>query len=110
MDDFEKQLKEALSREDAPPWFEARVLAAAEAQAHREAPWWRRWFAQTNMRWATAAAMLVMTAGVWQQHERTVQERAEGEAAKERLKVALRITSTKLHRIQAKVEAIGEAN
>jgi hypothetical protein len=28
MDDLEQQLKEALARKEAPPWFEAKVLAA----------------------------------------------------------------------------------
>src|SRR6476659_1538044 len=99
MDDLEQQLKEALARKEAPAWFEARVLAAVGEQREPELSWWRRPFAAQKVRWATcAAAALLVSTGVWQ-HERTLHEREAGEAAKERVKIALRITSTQLQKI-----------
>ena len=110
MDDLERELKRELAREDPPAWFEARVLAAVERERVRPVSWWRLLFAQHTARWATAcAALVITTAGVWE-HQRAVQERQAGEAAKQKLEMALRITSTKLQRIQAKVDAIGVRN
>lgn len=108
MDDLEQQLKQALARQAPPPWFEGRVLAAATEQSRRELRWWQRPFSAQRMRWATGlAAVLLVTTGVWQ-HERAVRDREAGEAAKEKVKVALRIATTKLQKIQAKVDAISE--
>ena len=108
MDDLEQQLKEALVRKEAPPWFEARVLAAVGEQGQPKLSWWRRPFVAQKTRWATcAAAVLLVSTGVWQ-HERTLHEREAGEAAKQRVKIALRITSTQLQKIQTRVDAISE--
>ena len=114
MEDLERQLKSALERKEPPPWFEAKVLAAAA----RERPARRSWFEWaihgSRLRWATAVAAVGMVAsGVVWQHERRVQEEREqaaGEAAKARLVLALKITSNKLHKIQQKVNEINRAN
>jgi hypothetical protein len=104
MDDLEQQLKQALARKDAPTWLEAHVQEALRKTDRR--PWYARWFVPAPFRWATAAlAATLVIAGVWQ-HERAVHERAAGEAAKEQLMIALQITSSKLHIIQEKVEAV----
>ena len=108
MDDFEQELKRAMARQEPPPWFEARILALAEQQSRPKLTWWQRPFGTQRMRWATSlAAVLLVTGGVWQ-HERALQDRQAGEAAKERVKVALRITTEKLEKIQARVDAISE--
>lgn len=108
MDDLEQQLKRAFARQEPPPWFEGRVLAAAMERSQPELGWWRRPYSAQRMRWATGlAAALLVTTGVWQ-HERAVHDREAGEAAKEKVKIALRITTSKLQKIQARVDAISD--
>jgi hypothetical protein len=101
MEDFEQQIRNALARKEPSFGFETRVLAAARRPNVRHGVW----------RWASAlAAGIVLVMGITWEHERAVQERAAGEAAKERLKLALKITSMKLSKIQQKVEAARENN
>ena len=98
MEDFEQQLKNALSRKEQPAWFEAKVLAAATPPPFRPQPYWR---------WAAGlAVMLLIGAGVLVQEER--QQRAAGEAAKARLQLALKITVTELSKIQNAVRTSTE--
>lgn len=100
MDDFEKQIKDALARKDPSPFFEARVLGAVKRQAREHRASSRMWWAS-----AIAAVLLMITGGAWQ-HERNVREEAAGMEAKARLELALKITSVKLQRITRKVEGI----
>jgi hypothetical protein len=100
MDDFEKQLKDALARKEPSPFFEARVLGAAKRQAQERRASSRLWWAS-----AVAAALLVVTGSVWQ-HQRDLREETAGREAKARLEQALKITSVKLQRISQKVEGI----
>lgn len=106
MDEFEKQIKGSLAREDPSPWLESRILAAV-AQAENHVP--RRSIWQTHLRWAmTLGAVVVLITGVaWQRErvlrERVAREQAEGETAKLRLLLALKITSLKLQQIQQEV-------
>ncbi len=104
MNDFEKQIRDALARKEPSPGFEARVLAATRRVEARSS-WWNGLFSG-RARWASAvvAAVVVIAAVGWR-HERDVEERAAGEAAKARLEQALKITSVKLAKIQEKVEA-----
>ena len=99
MDDFEKQLAEALKRKDPSPGFEARVLAAARAQKTRTWSW-----SMPRLRWAAALAMAVLVVGGLE-YRRESAERAAGEAAKARLELALKITSEKLKMIQDRVNS-----
>lgn len=106
MEDFERQLKNALARKDAPEWFEAKVLAAVRrnggAQARRPALLWR---------WASAlAATVLVVGGLTWQHERAVHERVAGEAAKARLQLALKITRAQLQRIERKLTEVERDN
>lgn len=100
MDDFEKQIKEALVRQEPSPFFEARVLGAARRQAQERRASARMWWAS-----AVAAMLLVISGSAWQ-HERNMREEAAGKEAKARLELALKITSVKLQRISRKVEGI----
>lgn len=104
MDDFEGQIREALARKEPSPGFESRVLTAVGQAAERR-NWWQFPFVG-RVRWASAVAagVMVITAVAWR-HERAVEDRAAGEAAKARLELALKITSGKLSRIQQMVEA-----
>lgn len=102
MDDFEKQLRNALAKKEPSPFFEARVLGAARRQARERQASARMW-------WASAlAAVLIMVAGLAWQHQRSerVREEAAGREAKARLELALKITSVKLQKISQKVEGI----
>jgi hypothetical protein len=67
MDDFEKQIQDALARKEPSPFFEARVLGAVKRQARDRRASMRMW-------WATVAAALVIAiAGSAWQHERSEQ-------------------------------------
>ena len=103
MEDLEKQLKSALQKQDAPEWFEARVMSAVR-RAEDEKKSRPRW------QWLVATAMAgVIAVGVGVEHQREVKERAAGEAAKAQLELALKITSVKLQKIQQKLnETRGE--
>ena len=99
MDDLEQQLRDALRKSDPSPFFESKVLAAAGRQ-RRE----RR--TAGRMRWVAAMATAAMVvAGVFWQHQQTVEEQARGEAAKARLMLALKVTSAKLDEIRDRVDA-----
>lgn len=106
---FEEVLKRAFSREDAPPDFANRVLARVAEQSskgQRATDSWWQVFTQPLVRWAaiTATAASVLIGGI---HYRTVQrERAQGEAAKQQLMLALRIAGSKLQLAKAKVNDI----
>jgi negative regulator of sigma E activity len=109
MDRLENELREALRREEPPPGFAERVLAAAEAQAGpRQSVW--DWFRMPAMRWAlAAAACLALAAGITAVREKREREmRARSEEAKAQVMLALRITGSKLHMVQAKVARINE--
>jgi hypothetical protein len=98
MDHLEQELKAALKKTDPSPFFEARVLAAANRQAGARKTTLR-------LRWFTAiVAMALVVMGVFWQHRQAVQERARGEAAKARLMLALRLTGAKLDEIREKVD------
>ena len=100
MDDFEKQLRDALARKEPSPFFESRVLGAVKRQQRERRTSGRMWWAS-----AIAAALLVMTGSAWQ-YERGVREQAAGQEAKASLELALKITSVKLQKISRKVEGI----
>jgi len=80
MEELEQHLKAVLHRIDPPPGFEARAVR------RRSRP---------GLKWAAALATAAMiVAGVYWQ----------GEIAKERVMVALKLTGTKLQQIQEKVD------
>jgi len=112
----EDTLKRALRRQQAPDGFADRVLARAARQnsaesrrGHRDS-WWGV-FAQPVVRWATVAALAaaLVTGGLHYrqvQYDKAERERAQGEAAKQRLVLALRIASSKLQLARSKVNGI----
>ena len=100
MDDFEKQLKDALSRVGPSPFFEARVLGAVKRREREHRASSRLWWAS-----AIAAVLLVVVGSLWQ-YERNTREEAAGKEAKARLELALRVTSVRLQKISRKVEGI----
>jgi hypothetical protein len=104
MEDFERQLREALARKEQPATFEAKVFAAIAAGSSKRWTFWR-WGA---WRWEAVAASVLVLGAFWAQHEQSLHERAAGEAAKARLEVALKITVIKLSKIQRTVRTSTE--
>jgi hypothetical protein len=94
MSRLDDALRLALRREDPPQGFADRVLAAVPGGAP----------ARRLPRWLAAAAALVMLAGgIGYEHERRLRE---GEQAKEKVMLALRITGSKLKFVKEKIHAI----
>jgi hypothetical protein len=93
MDWLERELKGALSREEPPVDFAARVLRRAEMPVRPVYRW---------PRWLAAAAVIVLAgAGLGYRQYR-------GEMAKEQVMQAFKITSVKVNRIQSAVEGVGK--
>jgi hypothetical protein len=109
MEDFEQHLKNALARKNPSPWFEQKVMDAVARPLPQRGRAWFHFAVHGRLRWtsALAAAAVLVTGVVWQR-ERMAEERAQGEAAKARLQLALQITSTKLRKIQERVDAMHE--
>jgi hypothetical protein len=106
---IEEQLKSTLRRQDAPADFSEQVLVRLAAHNSvpplRRDPWWRI-FTQPLLRWTaiTATATSLAIGGI---HYRNLRrERAQGEAAKQQLMLALRIAGSKLQLAKAKVNEI----
>ena len=100
MEDFERQLRNALERREQPAWFEAKVLAATRTRQSGRRIFWR---------WATeVTAVILLAGGFWLRYDHEVQERAAGQAAKARLQLALRVTVTELSKIQNSVRTSTE--
>jgi hypothetical protein len=109
VDGLDNALKNALRRQQAPEGFADRVLTRVANQGATQNPTRASWltlFAQPLVRWAALAAIATaMILGVV--HVQNVRrERAEGEAAKQRLILALRIAGSKLQLAKAKVNEI----
>jgi hypothetical protein len=98
MTDFEDQLRRALGRKEPSPDFAARVAARAERSRH-SIGWggWRRWAAA-----GIAASLFAGAVGL--ELERRDRMRRQGEAARAQLIQALEITSSKLGKVQKKVQ------
>src|SRR5690348_3556624 len=97
--DLENELKNALRRENAPEGFADRLLARVgnQGRIRKVVPHnsWLDVFARPLVRWAALAAVSAGT--IFGVHVHNVRrQQAEGEAAKERLILALRIAGSKL--------------
>jgi hypothetical protein len=107
----ENALKEALRRQDAPVNFAAKVLTRIAQKSAETEPRhsWLSILSRPAMRWAAFAAVSIcLTLGGI--HYRQLQrERAQGEAAKQKLMLALRIAGSKLHLAKEKVNDINSA-
>mgnify|MGYP001002101206 CR=1 FL=1 len=101
---LENELRQALRRAAPPEWFTEGVTARVRAErAKPRLNWWTSpggW-----MRWAAAVATLaVVFGGVrWEQIRR---ERVQGEEAKAKLMLALRVTGEKLRMAQVRVQSL----
>jgi hypothetical protein len=106
---LEAALKQALRSQDPPSGFADRVLASVgdrRTQATLSRNPWHAIFAQPLLRW-TAFAAITASLVLGFVHQRSiVRERAQGEAAKQRLMLALRIAGSKLQIARSKVNQI----
>jgi hypothetical protein len=107
---LEDALRNALRREDAPEGFALHVLVRAEQQnsADHEAQRtsWLSLFSQPLVRWAALAAVTVCLVVGSIYYRNLQRQRAEGEAAKQQLMLALRIAGSKLQLAKEKVNEI----
>jgi hypothetical protein len=106
MEEFERELRQALERRPAPPGLKRRLMAQRSANAARRG--WRAWWGSAGhgRGWATATAALLLLAmaggGVrWELDKR--QEERRGEAAREQVMTALRITGHALNQVQTRL-------
>jgi len=92
MDDFEQELKQALQRRPAPPSLKRKIMARRTASDRRgqAIPW---------QRLAAGVVLAAMLGGglLWRQQE----ERRKGEAAREQVLTALRITGHALRQVNS---------
>jgi hypothetical protein len=102
------ELKHALRRQPAPGGFAERVMLRLEQQSSQKSAAVLReslltFFTRPLVRWSAAGALAValVAGGIHIQNVR--RERAEGEAAKEQLMLALRIAGSKLQLAKSKV-------
>ncbi len=107
MDPLEQKLKDALRREEPPLGFAARVAARAKEQEARS--WWSGLLGW-RMRWVVALVLCVVVSGEILLQRQRARERAEGEAAKQQVKLALQIAGSKVRLAQTMVQQINEAN
>ncbi len=116
MSRLDDELKRALRRAEAPPGFADHVLARVVRENRtRQAAisGWRQFFTRPILRLATAAALstALVAGGAYYRHAQMEKaQRAEGEAAKQQLMLALRIASTKLHLARSKVNDVSDGN
>ncbi|HEV2134156.1 MAG TPA: hypothetical protein VGR47_07820 [Terracidiphilus sp.] len=98
MEEFERELKQALERMPAPPGLKHRLMVKKQEQfamRRRRVVWWQRL--------AVAAALICMLAGAWTW--RNAEQRREGEEARRQVILALRITSRALNQMQSQLAA-----
>jgi hypothetical protein len=97
MNQVERDLREALRRREAPPYFAEKVLARTRQPKTPKFSW--AWL-------AVAALIVLMIGGVGIVQEQRRQ--AEGERAKEQLMVAFRITGSKLRDAREKLATVSQ--
>ncbi len=102
MDDFEKELGQALERRPAPPSLKRRVmqrrgLLTVERRRHNVWLAWQR----------VAAGLLVaaMLGGAMEWRMRKAEEQRQGEEARRQVMIALRITGHALNEVNAQLTA-----
>jgi hypothetical protein len=101
MEDFEKELRQAFERQPAPPSLKRKLMERRRAQRPRNhSILWQRLAA------TIALAAVVSGAAVWHQRE----ERRKGEAAREQVLIALRITGHALNQMNKQLAAHGHAS
>ena len=101
MEEFEKELKEALERRPAPPSLKRRVMEQRSRQRaqrqHNHSTLW--------MRLAASVVLVAALGGGVEWQLRNADERRKGEEARRQLMTALRITSHALNQVNTRLAA-----
>jgi hypothetical protein len=105
LDEFEQELRQALERRPAPPGLKRKIM---ERRAARRSG--RTWFAVPQIGlWMKVAATLLIVAilggGGLEWRARKIEEQRRGEAARQQVLTALRITSRVLNHVHEKLAA-----
>ena len=101
MNEFERNLRESLKPREPSRGFAERVIAHAHAADKPR----KGWFHRPGWQWQTALALVVlMFGGALLVHQQ--ERRAEDERRKEQLIVGLRITASKLQKVQDRLARI----
>lgn len=103
-DRFELELKEALGRVPAPPGLKTRIMAA-----RRERQQVKRWW-HSLMRLAAALLIVAVMGGAFAWNYERNEERRRGEAARQQVMTALRITNHALELVQQRLTARNRGN
>ena len=97
IDEFERELKQAMGRRPAPPSLKRRIMqrrSARRTERHRiSMMWWQR----------VAASLLVAAVIAGGFGWRQIEERRKGEEAKQQVMTALRITNQVLNNMNRKL-------
>ena len=116
MHDLDDELRSALRREEPPTGFAERVLDRVAEQAPNAQMWGPPSGGPIRLKpdptvgfihWAAAAALVAAMAGGFEYVAKQAQ-RAEGEAARERVVLALHIAGNKLQLVQTKINRLHE--
>jgi hypothetical protein len=97
LDEFEQELHQALERRPAPPSLKGKIMARRRARPGKHTVLWQRLAA------SIVVAALLGGAVEWDQHVR--EERRRGEAARDQVMTALRITGHALDKMNRQLTA-----
>lgn len=105
-DQFERELKDAFERRPAPPGLKTRIMAARrerrqQTQHSRSLLW---------MRMAASLLIVALIGGALRWDYQRIQERRRGEAARQQVLTALRITEHALELVQQRLSAQNHGN
>jgi len=106
MDEFEHELKQALERRPAPPGLKRRTLARRNQRRAQRFPRLGlfQWGPATAFLAALILVVVIVAAGVGEIFvRRQAEERRKGEAAREQVLIALRITGHALDEMKAQL-------
>ena len=99
MDDFEKELAQALQRRPAPPSLKGRVMQRRGLlSVERRHSHWLVW-----QRVAAGLLVAVMVGGAVEWRVRKAEEQRHGEEARRQVMLALRITGHTLNEVNARL-------
>lgn len=106
MDEFEQELRQALERRPAPPSLKRNLMAMRRKQSHSS-----HWFEGQKLAASLAIAAVLGTAAIWGGHvwEQRIQaqkeEQRKGEAARQQVLIALRLTNHALNHMNRQLAA-----
>ncbi len=105
-DQFERELKEAFERRPAPPGLKTRIMAARRERQLVT----RHWHSLVWMRLAATLLIVAIIGGAVRWDYERIQERRRGEAARQQVLTALRITGHALQLVQERLSARNRGN